>query len=361
MDGLHVNSFIQRRKTKTVRIGPMVIGGGNPVAIQSMTNTATEDVDATLAQIESLAQAGCRIVRVSVPTQTAADAFAAIRKGTQVPLVADIHFQYRFAIAAIEAGADKVRINPGNIGSMDKVKAIVDAAKQAGIPLRIGVNSGSLQKEILARYGHPTPEALVESALDYVRMMESFAFGNVVLSIKASDVPTTIAACRLLAEKTDIPQHIGITESGTVRAGTIRSAVGIGTLLAEGIGDTIRVSLAGDPAAEIYAAKEILKSLGLADGPIVLACPTCGRTRIDVAALAEKVEDMVAGIEKKITIAVMGCIVNGPGEAREADVGIAGGVSEGQIFVKGKIVEEKVPEEKLLERLRHYIRQEIDG
>jgi len=322
-----------------------------------MTNTPAEDADAALGQIDRLTKAGCAVVRVAVPTEKAVEAFKRIRAQTRVPLVADIHFQYRLAIAAIEAGADKIRINPGNIGGADRVKAVVDAAKQARIPIRIGVNSGSLQKEILARHGHPTPEALCESALDYLRLMESFSFDNIVLSIKASDVPATIAACRLLSRKTDRPLHIGITESGTVRTGTIRSAVGIGTLLADGIGDTVRVSLAGDPVLEISAAKEILKSLHLAAGPTVIACPTCGRTKIDVAALAEKVETMVSGIDASITIAVMGCIVNGPGEAAEADIGIAGGVREGQIIVKGKIVEEHVPEEKLLERLQARIQE----
>jgi (E)-4-hydroxy-3-methylbut-2-enyl-diphosphate synthase len=335
------------------------IGGDAPVVIQSMTNTSTEDVEATVKQIEALAAAGCRIVRVTVPNQNAAKAFASIRQATKVPLVADIHFQYKLAIAAIEAGADKIRINPGNIGSEDKVQAVVDAARQARVAIRIGVNSGSLEKHLLEKYGGPTPQALLESALSYFRMMERFSFDNYIVSIKASDVPTTIGACRLLAEHSDCPQHIGITESGTPRTGAIRSAVGLGALLAEGIGDTIRVSLAGDPLQEVPVAREILKALDLAQGPVVLACPTCGRTQIEVAALAEKVENMVSGISAPIKIAVMGCIVNGPGEARDADLGIAGGRGEGEIFVKGASVA-KVKEDELLPTLWKYV-QELTG
>jgi len=330
------------------------MGGGKSVVIQSMTNTPFNDVEATLAQIESLTKAGCQVVRIAVPSMEAVSAFATIRRQTDVPLVADIHFQWQLAVAAIEAGADKVRINPGNIGSIENVKNVVDAAKQAGIPLRIGVNSGSLEKKLLEKYGSPCARALFESALGYIRMMESLSFEDMIFSIKASDVRTTIEACRLLAEHTQYPQHIGITESGTVRSGTIRSAVGIGTLLAEGIGDTLRVSLAGDPVNEIYVAKEILKSLDLMKGPVVIACPTCGRTQIHVAELAEKVEALVAPLTIPIKIAVMGCIVNGPGEARDADIGIAGGKQEGQIFIKGKPVA-KVSEDKLLETLWQHI------
>jgi (E)-4-hydroxy-3-methylbut-2-enyl-diphosphate synthase len=355
-----MGSMIQRKKTRQILVRNVPIGGVAPVVVQSMTNTPSEDVDATLAQIATLANAGCQIVRIAVPNRNAAVAFAKIRKGTQVPLVADIHFQHELAIAAIEAGADKVRINPGNIGSPDKVKKVVDAAKTANIPLRIGVNSGSLEKTLLEKYHGPTPQALVESALGFVRMMESFSFGNIILSIKASDVLTTIDACRLLSKETDVPQHIGITESGTLKSGTIRSSVGIGALLAEGIGDTIRVSLCSDPVNEVYAGIEILKSLGLAKGPVVIACPTCGRTQIDVVALAEKVEAMVAPLTAPIKIAVMGCVVNGPGEAADADVGIAGGKHEGQIFVKGKMVE-KVPEGKLLEVLWSYVKKLTEG
>ena len=352
--------MIIRKKTRQILVRDVPIGNGAPVVVQSMTNTPSEDVDATLAQITRLAGAGCKIVRIAVPSRNAAVAFAKIRKGTKVPLVADIHFQHELAVAAIEAGADKVRINPGNIGSADKVKRVVDAAKAANIPVRIGVNSGSLEKALLEKHGGLTPQALVESALGFIRMMESFSFGNIILSIKASDVLATIEACRLLSKATEYPQHIGITESGTLKSGTIRSSVGIGALLAEGIGDTLRVSLCSDPVNEVYAGIEILKSLGLAKGPVVIACPTCGRTQIDVVALAEKVEAMVSSLSAPIKIAVMGCVVNGPGEAADADVGIAGGKHEGQIFVKGKMVE-KVPEEKLLEVLWGYVKKITDG
>ena len=340
-----------RKLTKQILVKDVPIGGNAPVVIQSMTNTPTDDVQATLAQIERLHAAGCRIVRVTVPSESAVAAFKQIRNQTAVPLVADIHFQYKFAIAAIEAGAHKVRINPGNIGSTDRVKMVVDAARAHRVPLRIGVNSGSLEKDLHAQYGSSTPQALCDSALRAVALMHSFNFDNFILSIKASDVVTTIQACTLLSQACDYPQHIGITESGTVRAGTIRSAVGIGALLSQGIGDTIRVSLCGDPVAEIYVAKEILKSLKLADGPVVIACPTCGRTQYDVEQLALKVEDLVSGMTAPIKIAVMGCIVNGPGEASDADIGIAGGVHEGTIFVKGTEIA-KVPEDQLLERLK---------
>jgi (E)-4-hydroxy-3-methylbut-2-enyl-diphosphate synthase len=348
--------MIARSSTKQITVRGVFIGGASPVVIQSMTNTPFDRVEPALAQIEALTKAGCRIVRISVPSKIAVDTFAKIRLQTDVALVADIHFQHELAIAAIEAGADKIRINPGNIGSIDKVKKVVDAAKSARIPIRIGVNSGSLEKPILEKYGGPTPQALFESALGYIRMMESFAFDNVIFSIKASDVLTTIEACRLLSSNTRYPQHIGITESGTVRSGSIRSAVGIGALLAEGIGDTIRVSLSGDPVQEIFVAKEILKSLGLAQGPVVIACPTCGRTQMDVSGLAQKVEALVADLKTPIKIAVMGCVVNGPGEARDADIGIAGGKGEGQIFVKGVAVA-KAPEEKLLDALKDRIRE----
>lgn len=345
-----------RRMTRQVKVRGVAIGGGTPVVIQSMTNTPTEDVDATLRQIDALVGAGCRIVRLAVPHKRAAAAFAQIRARTNVPLVADIHFSHELAIAAIEAGADKVRINPGNIGAHDRVRQICDAARAARIPIRIGVNSGSLEAEVMRKYLHPTPEALVESALLNIALVESFGFEDIVVSIKASDVVTTIEACTLLASRSDRPQHIGITESGTVRTGALRSSVGLGALLAAGIGDTIRVSLAGDPVQEISVAREILKALKLASGPTVIACPTCGRTQIDVAALAEKVEAMVAPLDATITVAVMGCIVNGPGEAREADVGLAGGVGEGRIFVKGAEVE-KVPEDQLLDRLWYHIKR----
>ncbi len=332
------------------------IGGGAPVAIQSMTSTKTADVGATVAQIHRLMRAGCAIVRVGIPDKESSAAFAQIRKKTDAPLVADIHFQYRFALDAIKAGADKVRINPGNIGSVERVRAVVEAAKKAGIPLRIGVNAGSLEKRLLARYGGPTPEALAQSACGYVAMMERFDFDDFVLSIKASDVLTTVNACRLLAKQCQYPQHIGITESGTARGGTIRSSVGLGILLSEGIGDTIRVSLCADPVEEVFVAKEILKSLDLASGPVVIACPTCSRTGIDVVSLAKKVETMVATMTVPIKIAVMGCIVNGPGEARESDVGITGGKGRGIIFRRGKEVE-RVLEADLLDTLWKHIRE----
>jgi (E)-4-hydroxy-3-methylbut-2-enyl-diphosphate synthase len=348
--------MVPRKPTKQILVRTVRIGGNAPVVVQSMTNTPTEDVEATLGQISRLVKTGCALVRIAVPNQNAVKAFAKIRANTDVPLVADIHFQHELAIAAIEAGADKIRINPGNIGSVANVKKVVDAAKAAGVPLRIGVNSGSLEKQLLEKHGGPTSGALVESAMGFVRMMDSFSFGNIILSIKASDVPTTIHACRLLSQATDVPQHIGITESGTLKSGTVRSSVGIGALLAEGIGDTIRVSLCSDPVNEVIVGVEILKSLGLASGPMVIACPTCGRTQIDVETLAQKVEAMMAPITAPLKIAVMGCIVNGPGEARDADIGIAGGRHEGQIFLKGKPVE-KVPEDKLLETLWKYVQE----
>jgi (E)-4-hydroxy-3-methylbut-2-enyl-diphosphate synthase len=351
---------ITRKPTKQVKVRGVPIGGNAPVVVQSMTNTATEDVEATLGQIGRLAAAGCRIVRIAIPNKNAASAFAKIRKQSDMPLVADIHFQHELAIAAIEAGADKVRINPGNIGSAAKVRKVVDAARAAGVPIRIGVNSGSLEKHLLEKYGGPTPAALAESAVGFIRMMEKFSFDKIVLSIKASDVVTTIEACRLLSQASSVPQHIGITESGTLKSGTIRSSVGIGALLAEGIGDTIRVSLCSDPVNEVLVGIEILKSLGLAQGPMVIACPTCGRTQIDVETLAQKVEAMVAPLTAPLKIAVMGCIVNGPGEARDADIGVAGGRHEGQIFIKGKPVE-KVAEDKLLDVLWSYIQKEVQA
>jgi (E)-4-hydroxy-3-methylbut-2-enyl-diphosphate synthase len=347
---------MQRVQTKQVMVGSVAIGGGAPVVIQSMTNTDTEDVQATLGQVERLAAVGCRVVRLAVPNRDAVKAFADVRRQTTTPLVADIHFQYELAVAAIEAGAAKVRINPGNIGSEENVRKVADAARAAGIPIRIGVNAGSLEKHILQKHGHPTPQALLESAMHNIRLMESLGFGDVVVSIKASDVLTTIEACTLLASASDRPQHIGITEAGTVRTGAIRSAVGIGTLLGRGIGDTIRVSLAGDPLEEVYVAREILKSLKLASGPVVIACPTCSRTQIDVAGLALQVEKMVSGLHADITIAVMGCVVNGPGEAAEADVGIAGGKGEGRLFRKGREVE-KVKEDQLLDRLWFHVQE----
>jgi (E)-4-hydroxy-3-methylbut-2-enyl-diphosphate synthase len=350
--------MITRKKTRQITVGAVAIGGNAPVSIQSMTNTKTTTIDACCEQITRLVKAGCSIVRLAIPDIASVKAFKEIRKRISIPLVADIHFNYLLAIGAIEAGADKIRINPGNIGSPDRVQAVVDAAKQAKIPVRIGVNSGSLEKDLLEKYHGPTPTALVQSALGYIRMMENLSFDNLIISIKAADVQTTIEACRLYAQQSDYPQHIGITESGTIRTGSIRSSVGLGVLLADGIGDTIRVSLSGDPVEEVYVAKEILKSLNLATGPVVIACPTCGRTDIDISILAEKVEAMVASITVPIKIAVMGCIVNGPGEAREADVGIAGGKGKGVIFLHGKEVAQ-VAEEDLLSTLWSYVEEII--
>lgn len=341
-----------RDHTKTIRIGDRVIGGGNPVLIQSMTNTKTEDVQATVAQINRLAEAGCEIIRCAVPNQAAAAALREIKKQISLPLVADIHFDYRLALSAIEAGADKIRINPGNIGSRDRVKAVVDAARERQIPIRVGVNGGSLEKEILEKYHGVTPDGLVESALAQTAMIEEMGYDNLVISIKASDVTLCARAHELLAERTSYPLHVGITEAGTVFSGTVKSSVGLGIILYQGIGDTIRVSLTGDPIEEVKAAKAILKDLGLKKGGIqVVSCPTCGRTQIDLIHLANQVEEMVADIPLDLTVAVMGCIVNGPGEAKEADLGIAGGKGEGLLIKKGKAVR-KVPESELLSALR---------
>ena len=344
-----------RDNTKTVKIGNCVIGGGNKIAIQSMTNTRTENVKETVKQILALEEAGCDIVRCTVPTQEAADAIREIKRYIHIPLVADIHFDYRMAIAAIENGADKIRINPGNIGSTDRIKAVVDAAKERNIPIRVGVNSGSLEKELVEKYDGVTPQGLVESALKHVHILEKFGFYDIVVSIKASDVPFSIEAYRLLSEAIPYPIHVGITEAGTPYAGTIKSAVGIGTILAMGIGDTIRVSLTGDPIEEIRAAKEILKSLGLRQfGITFVSCPTCGRTEIDLISIANEVEEKCRSIQKNIKVAVMGCVVNGPGEAREADLGIAGGKGVGLVFKKGKIIR-KVSEDKLVTALMEEI------
>ena len=341
-----------RDHTKVIKIGDRVIGGGNPILIQSMTNTRTEDVEATVAQINRLAAAGCDIIRCAVPTMDAAKALADIKKQISIPLVADIHFDYRLAIASMENGADKIRINPGNIGSIDRVRAVVDKAKEKGIPIRVGVNSGSLEKDILAKYGGVTAEGIVESALDKVRMIEDLGYDNLVISIKSSDVLMCVAAHELIAKKTDYPLHVGITESGTIMSGNIKSAIGLGIILNQGIGDTIRVSLTGDPVEEIKSAKLILKTLGLRKGGIeVVSCPTCGRTQINLIDLANKVEAMVADIPLDIKVAVMGCVVNGPGEAKEADIGIAGGKGEGLLIKKGQIIR-KVPEDQLIDVLR---------
>ncbi len=341
-----------REHTKAIKIGNRVIGGGNPVLIQSMTNTRTEDVKATVEQIERLTKAGCEIIRCAVPSKEAASAFSEIKKNIRIPLVADIHFDYRLAIAAMENGADKIRINPGNIGSEEKLKAVVDVAKERNIPIRVGVNSGSLEKEIIAKYGRVTAEGLVESALDKVKRIEDMGHDQLVISIKSSDVMMCIRAHELIAKQTDYPLHVGITEAGTVNAGNIKSALGLGVILYQGSGDTIRVSLTGDPVEEIKSAKLILKTLGLRTGGIeVVSCPTCGRTQINLIKLATEVEEMVSDIDLDIKVAVMGCAVNGPGEAREADIGVAGGKGEGLLIKKGEIIR-KVPEEELLSALR---------
>ena len=344
-----------REQTRVITIGDRKIGGGNPVLIQSMTNTATEDVEATVEQILRLERAGCEIIRCTVPTMEAAQALSQIRKRIHIPLVGDIHFDYRMAVMAIENGADKIRINPGNIGGRDKVREVVSAAKERGIPIRVGVNSGSLERELVEKYRGVTAEGIVESALDKVGIIEDCGYDNLVISVKSSDVMMCVKAYELLAGKTDYPLHVGITESGTVTSGNIKSALGLGIILNQGIGDTIRVSLTGDPVEEIYSAKLILRTLGLRKGGIeVVSCPTCGRTKIDLIGLAKQVEEMVRDIPLDIKVAVMGCAVNGPGEAAAADVGIAGGKGEGLLFSRGKILR-KVPQEKLVDALMEEI------
>ena len=346
------HTYAHRQHTKTVQIGQVQIGGGAPIAIQSMTNTRTEDVAATVAQILRLEQAGCEIIRSTVPTLEAAQAIREIKKQIHIPLVADIHFDYKMAIAAMENGADKIRINPGNIGSTDKVKAVVDVARERNIPIRVGVNSGSLEKPLLEKYGGVTAEGIVESALDKVHIIEDLGYDNLVISIKSSDVLMCVRAHEILAAKTEYPLHVGITESGTVQSGNIKSAIGLGIILHQGIGDTIRVSLTGDPVEEIKSAKLILRTLGLRQGGIeVVSCPTCGRTKIDLIGLATKVEKLVEDYPLDIKVAVMGCAVNGPGEAKEADIGIAGGDGEGLLIKKGEIVR-KMPEGELLAALK---------
>ena len=344
-----------RDNTKVIQIGHKKIGGGNPILIQSMTNTKTEDVEATVAQIKELEKVGCEIIRCAVPTIEAAEALKEIKKQINIPLVADIHFDYKLAIKAIESRADKIRINPGNIGSIDRIKAVVDKAKEYNIPIRVGVNSGSLEKNLVEKYNGVTAEGIVESALDKVKIIEDLGYDNLVVSIKSSDVLMCVKAHEILSKKINYPLHVGITEAGTILSGNIKSSVGLGLILGQGIGDTIRVSLTASPLEEIKSAKLILKTLGLRKGGVeVVSCPTCGRTKIDLIGLANKVENMVQDIDKDIKVAVMGCAVNGPGEAKEADIGIAGGVNEGLIIKHGEILR-KVPEDMLLEELRKEI------
>ena len=337
--------------TKQIHVGGVAVGGGAPVSIQSMTNTRTDDVEATLRQIRALAAAGCDIVRVAVPDMDAARAVGKIKEQCPIPLVVDIHFDYKLALEAIAAGADKVRINPGNIGGEDRVKAVADACRQKNIPIRIGVNGGSLEKPLLAKYGGVCPEAMVESAFGHIKLLNKFDFDDICVSLKSSSVPMTMKACKIMSQESHYPLHIGVTEAGTVRMGTLKSAVGIGGLLALGIGDTMRVSLSADPVEEVYAARDILKAAGIRkEGAELVSCPTCGRTRIDLIALAGEVEERLKGVDKPITVAVMGCAVNGPGEASAADCGIAGGVGEGLLFKKGEIIK-KVPQDQLVDEL----------
>lgn len=343
--------MIERRKTRQLFVGGVPVGGDAPIAVQSMTNTHTDDAEATLAQIRRLAEAGCDIIRCAVPDMAAAEGLKRICKESPIPVIADIHFDYKLALAAIEAGVDGLRLNPGNIGGREMVEAVVAAAKERNIPIRIGVNAGSLPKDLLEKYGHPTAEALVEAAWRHVHILEELDYRNIKISLKAHDVPLTIAAYKLMAAQCDYPLHVGITEAGTVNSGIIKSAVGIGSLLSQGIGDTIRVSLTGDPVNEVKVAYDVLKALGLREhGPTLISCPTCGRTRINLEKLALEVERRLANITEPISVAVMGCVVNGPGEAREADVGLAGGIGEGLIFRKGEVLR-KVPEDKLIDEL----------
>ena len=337
--------------TKQIKVGNVLVGGGAPVSIQSMTNTRTDDIRATVEQIRRLASAGCEIVRVAVPDLEAARAVGKIKEESPLPVVVDIHFDYKLALEAIAAGADKVRINPGNIGGEDRVKAVADACRVHNIPIRIGVNGGSLEKELLAKYGRVCPEAMVESAFGHIKLLNKFDFDDICVSLKSSSVPMTMAAYRMMREQSDYPLHLGVTEAGTVRMGTLKSAVGIGGLLAMGVGDTMRVSLSADPVEEIYAARDILKAAGIRkDGAELVSCPTCGRTRINLIELAGEVEERLKTVDKPITVAVMGCVVNGPGEASAADCGIAGGVGEGLLFKKGEIIK-KVPQDQLVDEL----------
>ena len=342
---------MKRRKSRKIKLGNTTLGGDSPVLVQSMLNVPSTNIDGSVAQAKALAAAGCQVIRFAIPDEAALDLIEPIKNAVDVPLGADIHFNYRLALGAAQRGIDKIRINPGNIGSDDRVKAVADVCREKQIPIRIGVNSGSLEKHILAKYGAPTPEAMVESAMYHAALLEKFDFNDIVISIKSSNVPTMIAAYEMAAQRCDYPLHLGVTEAGTERMGIIKSAAGIGSLLCHGIGDTIRVSLTDDPVKEVFAAMDILKAIGLKnDSPYLIACPTCGRTRIDLVGLAKQVEEKLRDVHKPIKVAVMGCVVNGPGEAREADIGIAGGDGEGLLFKKGQILR-KVPEDQLLTEL----------
>lgn len=346
-----MGQLIERKATRQIRVGNVLVGGNAPILVQSMCNTDTRDVKATIEQIERLQDAGCDIIRVAIPDMEAAQAVKAIKGAIEIPLVADIHFDYRLAIECMKNGVDKIRLNPGNIGGRDRVKAVADMAKERRIPIRIGVNSGSIEKNIIEKYGGVTPEGMIESAMNHAAMLEEVDFSDIAISIKASSVAMTIAAYRLLSKQTSYPLHVGVTEAGTIYKGTIKSSVGIGCLLAEGIGDTIRVSLTGDPVEEIRAGREILKSLGLLQQGIeVVSCPTCGRTRIDLIGIANQVEPILEKLDKNIKVAIMGCAVNGPGEAKDADIGIAGGVNEALLFKKGVIIR-KIPQDRIVEEL----------
>lgn len=342
---------MERRKSRKIKLGNTTLGGDSPVLVQSMLNVPSTNIDGSVTQAKALAAAGCQVIRFAIPDEAALDLIEPIKNAVDVPLVADIHFNYRLALGAAQRGIDKIRINPGNIGSDDRVKAVADICREKQIPIRIGVNSGSLEKHILAKYGAPTPEAMVESAMYHAALLEKLDFNDIVISIKSSNVPTMIAAYEMAAQRCDYPLHLGVTEAGTERMGIIKSAAGIGSLLCHGIGDTIRVSLTDDPVKEVFAAMDILKAIGLKnDSPYLIACPTCGRTRIDLVGLAKQVEEKLRDVHKPIKVAVMGCVVNGPGEAREADIGIAGGDGEGLLFKKGQILR-KVPEDQLLTEL----------
>lgn len=352
-----VSEIIERKQTRKIKVGDIYIGGDAPITVQSMTNTDTRDIRATVDQIKRLEEAGCDIVRVAVPDSEAAAAIGEIKKAINLPLVADIHFDYRLALDSIKNGADKIRLNPGNIGGQDRVRIVADMAKERQIPIRIGVNSGSVERSIIERYGGVTPEGMVESALAHAAMLENADFEDISISIKASNVPMTISAYRLLSQKCSYPVHVGVTEAGTVYKGTIKSSVGIGCLLADGIGDTIRVSLTGDPVEEVKVGKQILKSLGIIkEGIEVVSCPTCGRTRIDLIGIADMLEPILDKIDKNIKVAIMGCAVNGPGEAKDADIGIAGGIDEALLFKKGKIIR-KIPQDRIVEELIMEINQ----